>query len=82
MCKPKTPAVPLPPPLPPERAPERAPTRNAVAPEARRQVEATYGKRSAPSPLMRPPPRVGAGFGLVRGTSSAQTAPMTSILGG
>lgn len=81
MCKPKTPTVPA---TPPPRAMERLPSRGMVAADARRQVEATYGARNAPATILGSPARsaLGPGTGALRGSSSANTVAMSTILGG
>lgn len=80
MCKPKTPQLPA---LPPERARERLPSRGAIGPEARRQVEAIYGARNAPAMILGDPKRSASAMpAMTRGSSSANTANMSTILGG
>ncbi|XAI96395.1 hypothetical protein [Microcystis phage Mel-JY33] len=79
MCKPKIPAAPA---LPPERAMERAPNRGTISPEARRQTEATFGARNIPAATMAPAARTAMVMLGGRGSSSANTSQMSTVLGG
>lgn len=81
MCRVSTP-TPQVPELPPARAMERMPNRGTLAPEARRQIEATYGTRNQPATILGQAQRIAIPQGVVRSSSSANTAIMSSILGG
>lgn len=79
MCKPSVPAAP---PLPAERAATRLPNRGTIEGGARRQVDATFGSRNIPATTMAPAARTAMVMLGGRGSSSANTSQMSTVLGG
>lgn len=79
MCRPKMPRMPA---LPPERARERLPNRGTLGADVRRQVEATFGARNIPATMMAPAARTAMPMAGARGSSSAATSMMSTVLGG